>query len=149
MINTKKKLSLISSIFLLIFLLFVGCQDFIERKEIDDSKLSTRSSNYEHYYWHNGEKIELSILKDKKFILFNKSDQGEISNFLGEKTAFKKVVLSPKIKSLTNAVTSDLMWATVATDKLSDKHEVLYEAPFFFIRKRKRIRLISSILCKT
>lgn len=142
MINTKKKLSLISSIFLLIFLLFFGCQDFIERNEIDDSKLSTRSSNYEHYYWHNGEKIELSILKDKKFILFNKSDQGEISNFLGEKTAFKKVVLSPKIKSLTNAVTSDLMWATVtATDKLSDKHEVLYEAPFFLSESGKELGL--------
>ena len=142
----KKIATCISLIFLLTLAFTLGCQDFIEKDQTTDKEnLLTRSSNYEHYYWYKGEKVKLSIVENKKFILFKHTNETSIMDYLSNlstKPIFEKVVLSSKIVSHPKRITEDLMWTTISSqDRLSNEPDILYEAPYFLSEDGKELGL--------
>ena len=103
---------------------------------IQSEKSSTKiPTNETVFYWHKGEKIQLSTIAGKKYIVFKKSDE----------SLFRKIASSIKIIAEgpieysgitpyeTNKVSfEERMWAIVSgEDKEIEKLPVLYMGPFF------------------
>lgn len=79
----NKHITLLSALLCALFTM-TSCSDMVEKSVLDEtsSKVKTRSLNATDYYWYNGEQIALNKVPEKKFILFNSSDEKSISNLL-------------------------------------------------------------------
>ncbi|MDR1499176.1 MAG: S8 family serine peptidase [Rickettsiales bacterium] len=134
----KKKYFLRLNLLILLSLILNSCSDLSEIKQEDQSvqNVSTRSSSFTDYYWHNGEKIGINKEERKKYILFKTSNEANVKNGLTS----LKIVHKPSVVNLsailkrvnTSSSTESLMWASVETSESLIKNEnIIYEAPYF------------------
>lgn len=92
------------------------------------------------YYWYEGQKIQLTVDPDKKFVLVDASARPTL---LGDKDAadqtFVEATLSPRIVPLATTRTTvpdrQWMWAALPASQLATRAaadaEIVYEAPYF------------------
>lgn len=99
-------------------------------------KSSTKApTNETVYYWHKGEKIQLSTINGKKYIVFKKSDESLIK----EKAASLQFIAEGSVEvygitplGTTKAPLEDRQWAIVSgADEETTKLPVLYIGSFF------------------
>ena len=143
----NKHITLLSALLCALFTM-TSCSDMVEKSVLDEtsSKVKTRSLNATDYYWYNGEQIALNKVPEKKFILFNSSDEKSISNLLQSTYSMNSiqindVVLSSKIIKK-KSCTESLKWSVISTsDNLSTNSQILYEAPCFLTEDGKEASL--------
>jgi hypothetical protein len=133
----KRSLKLSWYIFFLISTTLFSCSEIMEKTEPPgEGDISTRSSSYTDYYWYNGTKVGLNKKKDKKFILFEASDEQAVAlSITNAKTIAQpqEVILSPKIQGSKAKPSSELLkWAVIETSlSFASSPNILYEAPYF------------------
>lgn len=143
----NKHIILLSALLCALFTM-TSCSDMVEKSVLDESssKVETRSLNATDYYWYNGEQIALNKVPEKKFILFNSSDEKSISNLIQSTYStnsiqINDVVLSSKIIRKKSS-TESLKWSVISTsDNLSTNSQILYEAPCFLTEDGKEASL--------
>lgn len=141
-----KKILFIASISLLSLMSFFSCQNFHEELSSEnDVTPSTRAVTGTHYYWHNGEKVWLTIDNSKKYVLVSSSEKSSVAATLKKTDAtqmFQDVVLSSRIQPSSNirressSNQKNLAWGTVTESDYTTLSRVsamaiVYDAPYF------------------
>lgn len=144
-----KKKYYINILGMIAFIFLSGCHPELEIPEKEEVYMElfskTKADSALDYYWYDGNKIPLTKLPNKKFVIFKANTESSFQNNLKTKgitlnSANIHIYKRPNIKDNNsgvkrNAVDDNYKWTTIEADdanKLSiNNSDIIYEAPYY------------------
>ncbi|HQW16378.1 MAG TPA: hypothetical protein PKY86_08100 [Niabella sp.] len=124
----------------------------VESVETDENTTNSNTideqMNNRFYYWYKDQKIPLTQAGDKKYILFESSNESVINDFLEKEkikiiSAPQDVKISTIIPTISTPQFKNLRWMIIEynSTQLKDIPSALYQTPFFETASKSEVGL--------
>lgn len=163
-----KKKYFITILGMIAIIFLSGCSSELEipeKKEVHMELFSkTKSMSALDYYWYNGNKIPLTKLPNKKFVIFKADTESSFQNNLKTKgialnSADIHAYKRPNVKNNNNVngvkrneVDDNYKWTTLEVDDVNklliNDLDVIYEAPYYKTQSGDELRLSNIFYVK-